>query len=90
MSSGIKRLLISLFIDVTKDVVEYEIACWLLCKDEGLYEFLELRRFVGGLADNLDDNIFERGLRIDVGYTYFTILEVEFSDALLDGLRLLT
>ena len=55
-------------------------------KDEGLAEFFKLGGLVGGFADDLDDDVVEGSLGVDVGDTDFAVLEVEFSNTLLNSL----
>lgn len=55
-------------------------------KDEGLAEFLELGRLVGGFTDDLDDDVVEGSLGVDVGDTDFAVLEVEFANTFLNSL----
>ena len=78
--------LLALFIDVSEDVVENEVSGRLLGKNEGLAEFLELSRLVGGFANDLDDDVVKRSLGVDVGDTDFAVLEVKFANTFLDSL----
>jgi hypothetical protein len=45
------------------------------------------RRPVRYLADNLNDNVVERGLRVDIANANLAVLETELLDVLGDGLR---
>jgi hypothetical protein len=83
---GINRFILAFLIDVSEDVIENKISGGLLGKDEGLAEFLKLSGLVGGFADDLDDDVVEGSLGVDVGDTDFAVLEVEFSDTLLNSL----
>jgi len=78
--------LILLLDDVTEDVVQDEVAVGLGGEDESLGELLMGGRLVGNLADDLDDNVVIRGLRIDIGDANLALGEVELLDALVDGL----
>ena len=80
-------LVLILLLDVSEDVIEYEITIGLFCKYEGLSEFALRLGLVRDLANDLDDNVAPRTLRVDVGDTNFAILDVEVLDLLADGLR---
>lgn len=58
----------------------------MLCKDEGLNKLLGLAILIGGLANDLDDNIIKGSLRVDIGDTDFAVLEVKSLNTLLDSL----
>jgi hypothetical protein len=58
---------LGLFGQVAKDVVEDEVAIGLLSKDKGLGESLMGLALIGDLADDLDDDVGIRALRVDVG-----------------------
>jgi hypothetical protein len=45
------------------------------------------RRPVRNLADNLNDNVIEGGLRIDIANPNLAVLETELLDVLGNGLR---
>jgi len=55
--SVVNRLLLTLLIDVSEDVVEDEVSGRLLSKNEGLNKFLKLGGLVGGFTNDLDDDI---------------------------------
>lgn len=78
--------LVLLLDDVAENVVQDEIAVGLSGENESLGELLVGGRLVGNLADNLDDNVVIRGLRIDIGDANLALGEVKFLDALVDGL----
>ena len=80
-------LLLTFLVDVSEDVIKDKVSGWLLSENEGLDELLELGRLVGGLTNDLDDNVVEGSLRVNVGDTDFAVLEVQLLDALLDGLQ---
>lgn len=61
----------------------------MLGKNEGLDEFLEFGGFVRRFTDDLNDDVVEGCLGVNVGDTYFAVLEVEFADTFLDSLRVL-
>jgi hypothetical protein len=88
LSCPTNLLFLTLLIDVSEDIIQNKVSGRLLRKDEGLDEFLELSRFVGCLADDLNDDVVDGSLRINVGDSDFAVLEIEFLDALLDGLNL--
>ena len=73
-------------VDIPEDVIENKVSGGLFGKDEGLAEFLELGRLVGGFTDNLDNDVIEGSLGVDVGDTDFAVLKVEFADTFLDSL----
>ena len=78
--------LILLLDDVAEDVVQDEVAVGLSGKDESLGELLVGGRLVGNLADDLDDDVVIRGLRIDIGDANLALGKVKLLDALVDGL----
>jgi hypothetical protein len=80
------HFLLSLFVDVAEDIVEDKITCGLLGKDEGLHKLLEFCGLVRRLSNDLDDDVFIGGLRVDIGDADLAVLEVEILDTLLDGL----
>lgn len=55
--SVVNRLLLTLLINVSEDVVEDEVSGRLLSKNEGLNKLLKLGGLVGGFTDDLDDDI---------------------------------
>jgi hypothetical protein len=58
-TSGVHSLILAFLIDVSEDIVEYEVSGRLLGEDKGLDKLLKLGGFVGCLADDLDDDILE-------------------------------
>jgi hypothetical protein len=84
--SCIILLLLSFLIDVAEDIIEYKVSGGLFGQDEGLDEFLELGRFVGGFTDDLNDDAIVGALRIDIGDADLALLEIEFLDTFLDSL----
>ncbi len=84
--SRINLLLLAFLIDVSEDVIENKVSGGLLGKNEGLAEFLKLCRFVGGFADDLNNDVVERSLRVNVRDPDFTVLEVKFTNAFLNSL----
>lgn len=90
LSSGsvgrLGRLLVVLLVNVSQDIIENKVARRLLCEDEGLDKLLGLGALVGGLANNLDNNVLKRGLGVDVGDADLAVLEIKGLDALLDSL----
>lgn len=81
------NLFLAFLADISEYVIEDEVACRLLGKDEGLHKLFEFRRFVGRLSDDLDDNVVVRGLRVDIRDANFAVLEVEIPNTLLNGLK---
>jgi hypothetical protein len=80
-------LLLGLLDEVTEDVVENKVAVGLFGENEGLDEAPVWLALVRDLANDLDDNVCIRALRIDVGDADFGVLELQFLDALVDGLE---
>lgn len=78
--------LFAFLVDISEDIIENKVSGGLLGKDEGLAEFLELGRLVGGFTDDLDDDVVEGSLGVDVGDTDFAVLEVEFANTFLNSL----
>ena len=73
--------------DVAEDVVKYIVARRLLGQDECLDEFAVRLGLVGDLANDLDENVFERFLRIDVEDSDLAVLDIQILDTLADGLE---
>ena len=85
-SSCINLFVFTFLIDIPENVIENKVSGGLLGKDEGLAEFLELGRLVGGFTDDLDDDVVEGSLGVDVGDTDFAVLEIEFANTFLNSL----
>ena len=77
-------LLLKTLINIAHDVVEHKVPRRLLCEDEGLDELLGLEVIVGQLANDLDDDVVSRLLRIDVGDTNLALLEALTLNPFLD------
>ena len=74
-------LLDRLLLQEAEDIVEDEVAVWLLCKEEGLDKFPPRLAMVGHLADDLDDDAtVGRRLGIDGVDEDFTVLEANRCD----------
>ena len=71
---------------VTKDIIEDVVTVRLLGKDKRLDELARWFGFVGNLADDGDEDVFKRGLTIDVEDADFAIVEIEVSDFFVDCL----
>ena len=84
---GFYGLFFLLFNNVAEDIIEYEVAIWLLSKNERLDELAVRCCFIGHLPNDLDYDILERLLRINVGNANFTIRNVELFDAFVNGLQ---
>lgn len=82
-----RGLLLVVLIDESEYVVENKVSGGLLGENESLDELSRLSSLVRGLANDLDNNVVKGGLGIDVGDADLAVLELEFLDALLDGLR---
>jgi hypothetical protein len=78
--------LIHIVAEVTEDVIQNEVAVWLLGKNEGLDKLVMRLRFIGHLPDNLNHDVVERSLRVDIENTDFAVLEIKGLDLLADGL----
>ncbi|TDZ18404.1 hypothetical protein Cob_v008630 [Colletotrichum orbiculare MAFF 240422] len=87
LSLGFNNSFLLIIADVSQDIVHHEVAGGLRSKDEGLNELLGLSRLDGALADDLNDDVVEGGLRVDVCDADLAVLEVERLDPLLDVLR---
>lgn len=87
LNGGLGGLFLGLLIDVPQNIVEDKVARGLLSQNKGLDKLLGLSRLVGGLTDDLNDNILEGRLRVDVGDADLAVVEVELLDALLDSLE---
>jgi len=85
----VNKLLLTLIIYVSEDIIKDEVSSRLLGKDEGLNKLLELSGLVGCFTDDLNDNVIVGGLGIDVGDADFAVLEIELFDTFLNSLWLL-
>lgn len=87
LSKGIGIFSLAFLIDIAEDVVQNKVAGGLLSKNEGLNELLGLlTSAVRDLANNLDNNVLERCLRVYVGDANLAVLVFELLDTLLDSL----
>lgn len=89
LSSGLALLLFVVLIKVAKNVVQDEVTRRLLGKNKSLDELLGvIANLVGGLANDLDNNVVVRSLGVDVGDADLAaaVREVETLNALLDVL----
>lgn len=72
---------------ISDNIVQHIVAAGLFSQDEGLHESTRRLGLVGNLADDADDDVIERRLRINVENTDLAVLEIELLDALMDGLN---
>jgi hypothetical protein len=76
-----------LFINhVTEDVVENIVTIGLLSENKGLHELAGGLGLVGDLANNRDQDVVERGLRVDVQDAHLALLEVQLLNLIVDSL----
>jgi hypothetical protein len=76
-----------LFINhVTEDVVENIVTIGLLSENKGLHELAGGLGLVGDLANNGDQDVVERGLRVDVQDAHLALLEVQLLNLIVDSL----
>jgi hypothetical protein len=76
-----------LFINhVTEDVVENIVTIGLLGENKGLHELAGGLGLVGDLANNGDQDVVERGLRVDVQDAHLALLEVQLLNLIVDSL----
>lgn len=73
---------------IAKDVIQNIVSIRLFCENECLNELAMRRILVGYLADNLNNNVLERGLRVDVEDLDFAAADVEGLYSLLNLLTL--
>ena len=86
--SIVNRLLLTLLVYVSEDIIENEVSGWLLGKDKRLNELLEFGGFVGCFTDDLNDDVVVGSLGIDIRDPDFAVLEIEFFNPLLNSLFL--
>lgn len=72
---------------VSEDVIQNKVAIGLLSKYKCLNKSFMRLALVGNLANDLDDNVRVRTLRVNVGDTDFGVVEVKLLDSIIDGLE---
>jgi hypothetical protein len=73
--------------DVAEDIVQDEVSVSLLRENECLHKFLVRLSLIRDLANDLNNNILIRALRIDIGHANLAVMEIKLLDAIVDSLK---